>query len=142
MKHLKSFNESVFEGEDFLYKEISVREYRELELERDRVVPDEITMDKIYDLLLERLDESPQAPWIWPIDKSLILDDTKFYQFTIIHEDEDNLYIIPLEDDWYLVEFQESEWSQDEVRGGYSIDKHFYVCDGWEGLVKFIEDKI
>jgi hypothetical protein len=134
MKHLKSFNESVFEGEDFLYKEINVREYRELELERDRVVPDEITMDKIYDLLLERVDD--------PIDKSLILDDTGFYQFTIIHGAKPNLYIIPLEDDWYLVEFQESEWTQDEVRGGWSKDKHFYVCDGWEGLVKFIEEKI
>ena len=134
MKHLKSFNESVFEGEDFLYKEINIREYRELEIERDRIVPDEITMDKIYDLLLERVD--------YHIDKSLILDDTGFYQFTIIHMDEDNLYIIPLEDNWYLIEFQESEWTQDEVGGGYSKDKHFYVCDGWEGLVKFIEDKI
>jgi hypothetical protein len=134
MKYLKYFKESIFEGEDFLYKEINVREYRELELERDRVVPDEVTMDKIYDLLLERVDDH--------IDKSLILDDTGFYQFTIIHGDEDNLYIIPLEDDWYLVEFQESEWTQDEVRGGWSKDKHFYVCDGWEGLVKFIEDKI
>jgi hypothetical protein len=134
MKHLKSFNESVFEGEDFLHKEINVREYRKLELERDRVVPDEVTMDKIYDLLLERVDDH--------IDKSLILDDTGFYQFTIIHMDEDNLYIIPLEDNWYLIEFQESEWTQDEVGGGYSKDKHFYVCDGWEGLVKFIEEKI
>ena len=135
MKHLKSFNESVFEGEDFLYKEINVREYRKLELERDRVVPDEVTMDKIYDLLLERVD--------YHIDKSLILDDTGFYQFTIIHKKkwEDNLYIIPLEDDWYLIEFQESEWTQDGVRGGYSIE-YFYVCDGWEGLVKFIEEKI
>ena len=131
MKYLKTFNESVFEGEDFLYKEINVREYRELELERDRIVPDEVTMDKIYDLLLERVDDH--------IDKSLILDDTGFYQFTFIHMDEDNLYIIPLEDDWYLIEFQESEY---EVRGGWSKDKHFYVCDGWEGLVKFIEDKI
>ena len=32
MKYLKTFNESIFEGEDFLYKEINVREYRELEL--------------------------------------------------------------------------------------------------------------
>jgi len=127
MKYLKTFNESVFEGEDFLYKEINIREYRELEMERDRIVPDEVTMDKIYDLLLERVDDH--------IDKSLILDDTGFYQFTFIHGDEDNLYIIPLVDDWYLVEFQESELTQVE-------DKHFYVCDGWEGLVKFIEEKI
>ena len=134
MKHLKYFNESVFEGEDFLYKEINVREYRELELERDRIVPDEITMDKIYDLLLERVDD--------PIDKSLILDDTGFYQFTIVHMDEDNVYVVPLEDDWFLVEYQISEWTQDEVGGGYSKDRHFYVCDGWEGLVKFIEEKI
>jgi hypothetical protein len=140
MKYLKTFNESVFEGEDFLYKEINIREYRELELERDRVVPDEVTMDKIYDLLLERVAALLQTDV--HIDKSLILDDTGFYQFTFIHADEDNLYIIPLEDDWYLVEFQESEWTQDESRGGWSKDKHFYVCDGWEGLVKFIEEKI
>ena len=42
MKYLKYFKESIFEGEDFLYKEINVREYRELELERDRIVPDEV----------------------------------------------------------------------------------------------------
>ena len=130
MKHLKSFNESVFEGEDFLYKEINIREYRELEMERDRIVPDEVTMDKIYDLLLERVDD--------PIDKSIILDDTGFYQFTIIHSYEDELYIIPLEDDWYLVEFVERKPYLD----GYSEDIHFYVCDGVEGLVKFIEEKI
>jgi hypothetical protein len=130
MKYLKTFNESVFEGVDFLYKEINVIEYRELELERDRIVPDEITMDKIYDLLIERVDDH--------IDKSLILDDTGFYMFTIIHTYEDNLYVIPLEDDWYLLEFVETEPYLD----GYSENPLFYVCDGWEGLVKFIEEKI
>jgi len=134
MKYLKTFNESVFEGEDFLYKEINIREYRELEMERDRIVPDEVTMHKIYDILSAKTDDH--------IDKSLILDDTGFYQFTIIHMDEDNLYIIPLEDDWYLIEFQESEWTQDEAGGEYSKDKRFYVCDGWDGLVKLIDDII
>jgi hypothetical protein len=134
MKYLKTFNESVFEGEDFLYKEITVREYRYLELERDRIVPDEVTMDKIYDLLEDKVDDH--------IDKALILDDTGFYQFTIVHMDEDNVYVVPLEDDWFLVEYQISEWTQDEVGGGYSKDKHFYVCDGWEGLVEFIDKEI
>ena len=135
LKYLKTFNESVFEGEDFLYKEITAREYRDLEIERDRIVPDEITMDKIYDLLDKKVDDH--------IDKTLILDDTGFYQFTIIHEDEDNLYVIPLEDDWYLVEFEEAKWSQDDSgKGGYYYDRHFYVCDGWEGLVEFIEKEI
>ena len=137
MKYLKTFNESVFEGEDFLYKEINIREYRELELERDRIVPDEVTMDKIYELIKKKVDDH--------IDKSLILDDTGFYQFTILHEDEDNIYIAPLEDNWYLVEYQISEWSEDEVgklRVEYSKDTHFYVCDGFEGLAHFIEKEI
>jgi hypothetical protein len=134
MKYLKTFNESVFEGEDFLYKEINIREYRELELERDRIVPDEVTMDKICDLIKKKVDDH--------IDKSLILDDTGFYQFTIIHEDEDNIYISPLEDDWYLIEYQISEWSEDEVGDEYSKETHFYVCDGFEGLAHFIEKEI
>ena len=134
MKYLKTFNESVFEGEDFLYKKINIREYRELELERDRIVPDEVTMDKIYDLIKKKVDDH--------IDKSLILDDTGFYQFTILHEDEDNIYIAPLEDNWYLVEYQISEWSEDEVSGEYSKDTHFYVCDGFEGLAHFIEKEL
>ena len=135
MKYLKTFNESVFEGEDFLYKEINVVEYRKLEFERDRIVPDEITMDKIHELLENKVDDH--------ID-NMFQDDTGFgfYQFTIIHEDEDNLYVIPLEDDWYLIEFQEAEWTQDELGGEYSKDKHFYVCDGWEGLVEFIDKEI
>ena len=131
MKYLKSFNESAFEGEDFLYKEIGVVEYRKLELERDRLLPDEVTMDKIYNLLLEKTDDH--------IDKFLDDYNGGFYQFTFIHMDEDVLYIIPLEDEWYLVEFQESEWNQDEEKGG---DKYFYICDAWDGLTKFIEDKI
>ena len=47
MKYLKTFNESVFEGEDFLYKEIGISDYRQLEWDRERIVPDEETMDKI-----------------------------------------------------------------------------------------------
>ena len=91
-------------------------------------------MDKIYDKLLTKTDDH--------VDKSLILDDTGFYQFTIVHMDEDNIYITPLEDDWYLVEYQLSEWHSDEMRGGYNKDPHFYVCDGWDGLIKFIDDII
>ncbi len=68
MKYLKKFNESVFEGEDFLYKKIDRVEYRQLELDRERIVPDEETMDKIYELLSKQVGDD--------IDKSLILDDT------------------------------------------------------------------
>jgi hypothetical protein len=146
MKYLKLFNESAFEGEDFFYKEIDVIEYRKLQLDRDRSNLDEKIMNKIYDMISIKTDNH--------IDKSMIIDDGSwvdieekkwyvgFYKFTIIHMDEDVLYIIPLEDEWYLVEFKESEWSQDEEKGGYSKDKHFYICDAWDGLTKFIEDKI
>ena len=146
MKYLLTFNESAFEGDDFFYKEISVQEYRQLQLDRDRTDLNKNTMDKIYELLCEKSDDH--------IDKSMIPDDGSFanvkekkwhvgfYRFTIIHEDEDDIYIIPLVDDWYLVEFSESEYNRDEVRGGWSKDKHFYICDGWDGLVKFIDENI
>jgi hypothetical protein len=146
MKYLKLFNESVFDGEDFYYKEISVIEYRKLQLDRERVNLDENIMNKIYDMISIKTDNH--------IDKSMIIDDGSwvniaekkwyvgFYKFTIIHEDEDSLYVVPLVDDWYMVEFSESEWSADEVKGGYSKDRHFYICDGWDGLSKFIDEKI
>lgn len=136
MKYLKKFNESVFEGEDFLYKEITVTEFRTLQQERSKIVPDEDTMDKIYDLLTDKLDED--------IDKSLILDDTGFYQFTILHEDEDVIYVEHLEDDWFLVEYQICEFDNDTylTTGSYQKDPHFFICDGWEGLVEFIKKEI
>lgn len=133
MKYLMTFNESnVFSG-DFLFKEINVHDFRNIENERFGITPDEVTMDKIYSILKSKIDED--------IDKYLILDDTGFYQFTILHENEDNLYITPKEDDWYLVELVESEWFSDGNKEGIGYDSHFYICDQWEGLVKFLENK-
>lgn len=63
MKYLLTFNESVFDG-DFLYKEIEAHEFRNLEDDKEGVVPNEDTLDKIYDLFKGKVDDD--------IDKSLI----------------------------------------------------------------------
>ena len=134
MKYLLTFNESVFDG-DFLYKEIEAHEFRNLEDDKEGVVPNEDTLDKIYDLFKGKVDDD--------IDKSLIDANSGFYNFTgnttflltILHEDgEDNIYITPKEDDWYLVEF---------VIWGSNIRTYpkIFICDQWEGLVNFIENE-
>lgn len=122
-------NESVFEGEDFLYKEIDRDEFGEIDLNKTRVVPDEITMDKIYDLIKLKTD--------YDVDKSLVDDDTGFYNFEILCDDGTDIRVISLEDDWYLLCLSENIG---KILASFIVS--YYICDGWEGLEKFIDDKI
>ena len=122
-------NESVFEGEDFLYKEIDYDEFEEIDLNKTRVVPDEITMDKIYDLVKLKTD--------YDVDKSLVDDDTGFYNFEILCDDGTDIRVISLEDDWYLLCLSENIG---KILASFIVS--YYICDGWEGLEKFIDDKI
>ena len=71
MKYLKKFNESVFEGEDFLYKEMNRLEFKNLEWDRTRIVPDEITMNKIYDIISKKISKFNN------IDKELVTNQDK-----------------------------------------------------------------
>ena len=137
MKYLKKFNESVFEGEDFLYKEMNRLEFKNLEWDRTRIVPDEITMNKIYDIISKKISKFNN------IDKELVTNQDSgnhsnlgYYKFTIIHNDKDIVYILPLEDEWYLVEYSKYE----DEDGDYL--SHFYVCDGFDGLTELVDKEI
>ena len=137
MKHLKYFNESVFEGEDFLYKEMNISEFKNLEWHRTRIVPDEITMNKIYDIISKKISRFNN------IDKSLVTNQGSgnhsnlgYYKFTIIHDDKDIVYIHPLEDEWYLVEYSKHDYKNDDYLS------HFYVCDGFDGLTELVDKEI
>jgi uncharacterized protein YfbU (UPF0304 family) len=149
MKYLKTFNESVFEGEDFLYKEMNRDEFKNLEWNRPRIVPDEITMNKIYDIISKKISKFNN------IDKSLVTNQGSgnhsnlgYYKFTIfikskigfrqdfIHDDKDIVYIHPLEDEWYLVEYSKHDYENDDYLS------HFYVCDGFDGLTELVDKEI
>ena len=57
-----------------------------------------------------------------------------FYKFDILHDVCDTIFIVSLEDDWYMISFREFN--------GDDYYSYYYICDGCEGLEKFIDDKI